>query len=158
MPDFNFDANEVEPSITFELIPAGWYNAKVDSTEFKPTRAGTGEYLQITWKIVDGAYEGRLVWDRLNLNNPNNQAVEIAKRHLSALCRAVGVWKLSTTEELHNKICQIKLSARPATDNWDATNDVKGFRSADVAVPPTGEASNPKDSKNAKEDELPPWA
>ena len=52
--------------------------------------------------MIDGPYKNRLLWSRLNLDNPNAQAVQIAQGELSAICRAVGVMQPKDSIELHN--------------------------------------------------------
>jgi hypothetical protein len=68
----------------------------------KPNKDGTGSYLQLTFEILDGPHKGRLLWARLNLDNPNATAVAIAKAELSAICRAVGVLAPKDSVELHD--------------------------------------------------------
>ena len=58
-----FDANDVDPRQAFELLPVGWYTAMITGSEMKATKAGDGEYLNLTIQIVEGEYEGRLVWE-----------------------------------------------------------------------------------------------
>ena len=92
MADLNgFNANEVEPSASFEALPAGKYLAAITDSEMKPTKNGSGSYLQLTFTILEGDCKGRVVWARLNLVNPNQTAVKIAQSELSAVCRAAGV-------------------------------------------------------------------
>ncbi|RIK77249.1 MAG: hypothetical protein DCC68_17685, partial [Planctomycetota bacterium] len=54
MASLNFNANEVEPASDFEPIPAGKYLAMITDSEMKPTKNGTGHYLQLTFQILDG--------------------------------------------------------------------------------------------------------
>ena len=53
-----FDANQVEPSADFEPIPAGKYLATIVESEMKPTKSGTGNYLQLTFEILEGPTRG----------------------------------------------------------------------------------------------------
>ncbi|MGQ9636057.1 MAG: DUF669 domain-containing protein, partial [Bryobacteraceae bacterium] len=98
----NFDASQVEPTTTFDPIPAGKYLAMITASEMKPNKAGTGSYLELVFTIVEGEYKGRQLWGRLNLDNPNELAVKIARAELSAICRAVGVLTPRDSVELHN--------------------------------------------------------
>ena len=41
-----FDANTVEPADDLDPIPDGKYIAVITDSEMKPTKAGTGNYLQ----------------------------------------------------------------------------------------------------------------
>src|SRR5690625_518331 len=102
MSELNFDANTVEPAGVFEPIPAGKYLVAITESEKKPTTSGGGEYLQLTFKILEGPCKDRLRWARLNLKNANATAVKIARGELSAICRAVGVMKPRDSVDLHN--------------------------------------------------------
>jgi hypothetical protein len=90
-----FNAHEVEPTASFEAIPAGKYLAAITDSEMKPTKNGSGSYLQLTFTILEGEYKGRVVWARLNLVNPNQTAVKIAqgstRRHRGRPARWSGV-------------------------------------------------------------------
>ena len=105
-----FDASAVEPSKGFELIPAGEYVAEIIKSEEKRTQSGDGSYLSLTWQISDGPMAKRQLWTNLNLDNPSAEAVNIAKAELSAICRAVGVLKPESSEQLHLKRCKIKVA------------------------------------------------
>ena len=87
----NFNANEVEPNAEFDPVPAGKYLAVITASEMKPTKSGTGSYLELTFQIIEGQYQNRNLWARLNLDNPNATAVAMARGDLSAICRAIGV-------------------------------------------------------------------
>src|SRR5690554_2426073 len=84
-----FNANEVEPTTTFEALPAGKYLAVITDSEMKPTNKGDGSYLQLEFTVVEGECKGRKVWDRLCINHPNDLTQKIARGNLSAICRAV---------------------------------------------------------------------
>ena len=89
---FGFDAKQVEPTRDFEPIPAGKYLAVITGVEMRcRPRPVHGHYLQLTFQVIEGEYQNRLLWTRLNLDNPNATAVQIARAELSAICRAVGV-------------------------------------------------------------------
>lgn len=128
-----FSAHDVEPQDSFEPLPAGWYPVIISDSENKPTKAGTGSYLQLELQVIEGDFEGRKVWDRLNLDNPNQTAVEIAQRALSAICRAVEVMTPNDSTELHDRPFEVKLSVKPAKGEYEPTNEVKGYRALEAA-------------------------
>jgi len=97
-----FDANNVDPNFSFEHIPAGKYIARITASEMKTTNAGTGQYLQLEFEVIQGDYTGRKVWARLNLINQNQTAVDIAQRELSAICHAIGKLRIMDSQELHD--------------------------------------------------------
>ncbi len=130
---YNFNAEEVEPSSSFDPIPAGWYQAIINASEIKPTRDGYGEYLSLTLQVIEGQYANRLVFARLNLKNANDKAVDIARKDLAAICRAVGVMSPQSSEELHDKPLMIKVKVRPASGDYEASNDIGGYKAVEGA-------------------------
>ncbi len=145
----NFDANTVDPNVAYEPIPAGWYKAVITASEEKPTKAQTGSYLQLSLEVIDGPQLGKKVTDRLNLNNPNATASEIAYRTLSAICHAVGVMTPRQSQDLHDKPLMVKVAVKPADATYAASNEVKGYEACDKAKTETA-ATGTKSS-------TPPW-
>jgi hypothetical protein len=126
--DLNFDARSVPPPEDFEPLPPGWYVAQIIGSEGKPTKAGDGGYLELKFQIMEGEFKNRIVFDRLNLENKNEQTVDIAKRQLRGICDCIGVVKVPNTAVMHGKPLLIKLVIRPATEQYGATNDVKSYK------------------------------
>lgn len=126
-----FNANNVAPAESREPIPAGWYKCVIAASEEKPTKAQTGSYLQLEIQVIEGEHADRKVWDRLNLNNPNSTAVEIAQRTLSSICRAVGVMTPRESSDLHDKPFMVKIAVKPADGAYSASNEPKEYAAAD---------------------------
>lgn len=122
-----FDANQVQPSVAPEPIPAGRYMAVITASEMKPNKAGTGQFLELVFTIIEGEYKARQLWARLNLVNPNELAAKIAQAELSALCRAVGVMTPNDSVELHNLPLVIRVRCRKRADTGEISNEIKGF-------------------------------
>lgn len=141
MAQLNFDASQVAPSVAPEAKPAGWYPCMMTASEMKPTKDAKGAYLECELTILaPPEYAGQKFFDRLNLQNNNPQAVEIAYKTLSAICHATGVIQVNDSAVLHNRPLQVKVSLRPAGvgadgKQHDATNEVKGYKALDGAVP-----------------------
>jgi hypothetical protein len=131
-----FDAIQVEPSTDFDPIPAGKYLAVITDSELKPNKAGTGSLLQLTFQIIEGQFQNRLLWARLNLDNPNATAVQIARADLSAICRAVGVLAPRDSVELHNLPLVIHVRCKKRTDTGEITNEIKGYSKKETPLPP----------------------
>lgn len=144
-----FDANEVDPMLEFEAIPAGKYTAVITASDTKPTKSGTGSYLELVFQIIDGEYKGRKLWARLNLDNPSEQAVQFAKATLSSICRAVGVMNPSDSTDLHDIPLEIKVKCRKRDDTCDIVNEVSGYYPKPVAA---------GSSQPAGDNTSPPWA
>lgn len=141
-----FNANDVDPNFSFEAIPAGKYLAVITESELKPTKSGVGQYLQFTFQVIEGPYKDRLVWSRLNLDNPNATTVKIARAELSAICRAVGVMAPKDSVELQNIPLIINVGHKKRDDNGELSNIVKGYSKKEAAAtrPATAASGNGK--------------
>lgn len=128
-----FNANEVDPSTSFDPVPAGKYLAVITESEMKPTKNGSGSYLQLTFTVLEGEHKGRMLWARLNLNNPNATAVKIARGELSAVCHAVGVMQPRDSVELHNLPLVIDVKLKKREDTGELTNEIKGYEAKAAA-------------------------
>jgi mannose-6-phosphate isomerase class I len=131
-----FNAENVEPNAPRDPIPAGWYRAVIEASEEKPTKAQTGSYLQLTIQIIEGDHAGRKVIDRLNLNNPNATAVEIAQRTLSSICRAVGIMTPRDSQDLHDKPMMVKVKVKPGDANYGPSNEVDDYAPVEAKAAP----------------------
>lgn len=130
-----FDANQIEPTGDFEPIPAGKYLAVITDSLMKPNKAGTGSLLQLTFQIIEGEYQNRLLWVRLNLDHPNATAVQIARADLSAICRAVGVLAPKDSVDLHNLPLVIHVRCKKRTDTGEIANEIKGYSKKEALAP-----------------------
>lgn len=149
MASFNFNAQNVAPQSAFDPLPAGDYIAQITDSSIKPTKAGTGMSLSLTWTILDGQYVNRKVFDRINVQNQNPEAEKIGQSQLSAICHATGVMNLQDTQQLHMRPCKIKLKIRK-DEQYGDSNEVKGVSAATGAPAsssaPFGNVSQPSAS------------
>ena len=135
-----FDANNVEPSQPRDPVPPGDYLAQITWSEFKTTKRGDGQYLELEFEVLEPEeFASRKFWDRLNLDNPNAKAVEIAERTLSSICRAAGVMQVEDSEQLHDIPMVVKLDIEE--DEQGRVNQrVKGYKAAGDAPAGAGPA------------------
>ena len=126
-----FNTEDHEASSGFEPIDAGVYLAEIVKTQVKDTKDKTGKYISVQFKVIDNEkYAGRFIFTNLNIVNKNPQAVEIANRELKSICLAVGFdGELEDTEDLHNIPLGIKVTIKPASGKWPASNEVKRYYS-----------------------------
>jgi hypothetical protein len=88
-----------DPGETFDTaygdIPEGEYPAVLNSWNWKATKATDdtgkprGHYLELEFIIVDHILMNRKHWERLNLDNPNEKAVGIARELLNKFLKAL---------------------------------------------------------------------
>ncbi len=153
MAYLKFDATmfDSEPVGLTTPLPDGEYVAMITASEMRPTRSGNGAYLELTVEIQDGPHAGRRIYDRLNLENPNSQAVPIARRTLAQICHAVGVLALEDSEQLHNRPFVAIVRTEPGRDGYGPRNIVRGYKRAQQQTAPPAPA--PAERKKSKA----PW-
>lgn len=147
-----FNAHNVEPRAAFEPLPEAKYIVIIADSVMKPNKAGTGSYLELKFELMEGQYKGRNVWSRLNLENLNPKAVEIAKAELSAICRAVEVMTPQDSAELHNRPLVIKVVCKAGEDG-QIRNEIKGYEKKGAPGAPVNGAAQPVGAGAS----TPPW-
>ena len=120
-----FDASTVDPTTPFEVLPPGPYRVQIVSSEMRVTKDGLGQYLFLELDVLEGPHAGRKLYDRLNLVNANPDAVEIAQRTLSALCRAAGKMQVSNSEQLHLIPIRVDVKVRPPKGQYSESNTIR---------------------------------
>lgn len=136
-----YDPN-AEAQQDFATLPSGEYPAQIVESDMKPTKNNNGQFLELTYQVIDGPCKGRKVWVRLNLDNPNAQAVEIANRQFKSICESAGVANPRQSEELHYKPHTIRVEMIPAGTsqrNGGVTakdsNEIRGWKKLDDGIP-----------------------
>lgn len=141
-----FDASNVDPNAGFELYPAGKYLVQIIASEMRPTKDGRGQYLFLELDMLDGPFAGRKLFDRLNLVNDNPDAVDIAKRTLSSICRATGQMQVKDSEQLHLIPLIADVRVRPPKGQYGESNSIRYLprnTAAPAARAPAGFTSTP---------------
>jgi hypothetical protein len=158
MASLNFKASSVQfeqrdnaPKV-YGPLPAGEYEMMITRSTTKATKSGNGSYLELEMQVISGEYSGRRHWERLNLDNPNHQAVKIAQESLAKLCMALGLDEVEDSEELHD----MPFLAEVGIDKKDDTrNVIWGYKGADVppvSAKPTKPAAPAAAAKSSR-----PW-
>jgi len=116
-------------------LPAGRYLAAIVDSCVRSTRAGNGHYVELRFDVLSGDFSGASVVTRLNLWNPSDAAVAMARAELNAICRATGVDHVADTHQFHDIPVFIDVADRRRQDTGDLVNVIRGYlarRSAGV--------------------------
>jgi len=124
----SFNANQITPTDMLETVPSGNYVVEIIDSEYKPTKAGSGSYLQFTLQIADGPCRDRLLWVRLNLKNLSPTIVRLAEQQLAAIYRAVDVSQVTDSSELHHRPFSVRVLKQSVRHSGESRNTVVGFR------------------------------
>lgn len=147
------DANAPEQQ-SFEPIPAGWYQVTIEKAETKPTKDGTGAYINVQMKVMGPSYAGRIVFGMINYKSKSEQAEQIGRRLLDSLRRAVKIDRLVDSDQLVGAIVEAKIGIQVSKDpQYEDKNDVKQFREiSGNAMPTPAQKAQPKAAGGT-----PPW-
>jgi hypothetical protein len=147
---------------SFDPIPAGWYNANITAAELKPTKDGSGQYIKVRYDITGPTHEGRVVFGNLNIKNASAKAEEIGRQQLGEIMRAIGLSKVTDTDQLIGGSLSIKLNIREAIGQYPAQNEVKGFKAITGSAPsfaaPSSSTADSAPSASEPAKAAPPWA
>lgn len=134
------------------LIPADWYFATIIEADLRMTKAGTGQYIAIKYRIDGPSKANRTIYGNINIRNQNPTAEEIGKRDLGNLMRAIGAAKLRGTDDLLNKQLSIRITVRQNDQRGDE-NEIRGYKAIEGSPAPMPSAAKPA----AKDGAMPPW-
>jgi hypothetical protein len=82
---------ETQEGNSWDPLPVDEYVAQIVEASVLQPKSGDGWYLRLTWKITEGDYEGRQVWQRIIFAHSNEQAQTIGRKTLKDLCVALDV-------------------------------------------------------------------
>lgn len=152
-----FDATQIAPREDFTPLPSGEYRAQIVDSDLKPTKNNEGHYAELVFECMDAPFKGRRVWSRLNVDNKNPKAVEIANRDLSAICHAVGRLKINDTFELHNKplLIRVELVKADGVRQKNDGNEIRAYKALDPTATPAAAPAAPV--AQAAPSSAPPW-
>lgn len=131
----HFNAAEIDPYSRPAPVPADKYIVVIVSSEMRTTKDATGSYLQLELEIQEGQFAHRKVVERLNLNNSNEQAVQIAQRALSQICHAVNVLSVSDSEQLHGRRMIADVRVEAGRGQYGDSNRVFAYYPIDGSMP-----------------------
>lgn len=142
--DLSMDLSNVQEMQENSPIPPGEYNIKIIGSEYKESRSGNGGYLRMQYKVMDGAFAGRSVFDNLNLWHSEQKTREISQSRLKAIAKAIrhpNPSFIRNTDEFIGHQMSIRVSVK------DDFNNVKAYKESTIQpsvpqsqpqMPPTG--------------------
>jgi len=132
MAQYPFKAEEVK---TFEPLQAGSYKCEIIKTDVMATKDGHGRYVSLQFRIKEGDYKGRIIFQRLNTLNRSTKCEEIGKKQLSSLCHSIGIESFDDTDEMLNCETIVNLVNETQIKLYD------GFSKVDNSIPEIQESN-----------------
>lgn len=88
------------PAQEFKPIPAGRYPAIILEDSIHMNKAGTGQYIKFKWQIVEGSYQGRVIFSQHNVVHSTPDAERIGRSEVQSFATALGIEELNDTADL----------------------------------------------------------
>ncbi len=140
---------------SFDLLPDGWYRAKITKAEVRATKDGTGQMIAVRYDIVGPTHQGRVIFGNINIRNKSSDAERIGREQLGSIMRAIGLKRLEDTDQLIGGELEIKVKTQPASGQYEARNDISGFKA--IAGSPLPAAAPAAANTVSQGDSTPPW-
>lgn len=137
----------------FEPLPDGEYTVKIDGTELKATKNGTGQFIKTAFVVLAPKFQGRKLFHNFNIINENIDAMRIGRQQVKALMQAGGLTQeqinqFNDTDQLIGLTCNVTVGIEKGQGAYGPQNRIKRFlKVRDTAAPslpfgaPAAEAS-----------------
>jgi hypothetical protein len=124
-----------EASAGFDPVPFDDYRAKIIEADVEDVSKNNsyGKCLKLTWQIETGPYDGRLVWQRLNLWAEGmkniDKVISIANSQFASIREATGKLTPQDTDELLHIPCMIKVAIKTdPSGQYGPQNEIKSVK------------------------------
>lgn len=126
------DMSNTEARQGFSPVPAGKYLVQATEAQVKTTRAQTGRFIEVVFKVVEPTtHEGKRIWERFNIQNPNDEAERIGKESLKGFLVAAAFKdpnRLSDVNELLGLQAVASVKVKQNSVHGDS-NEIKFYES-----------------------------
>jgi|SRR6516162_3917030 hypothetical protein len=155
--EFYFDPEQQEGGSRFQVVPAGDYTAEIIDAVISQPKSRDGHMLTLIWKISDGDYEGRQIFQQLCYQHSNPTTQDIARRNLKDICIALAINQQVTDPEVFKfKPARVRIGiASDKYGQFDDQNKIKRVRplsdaESESSAPSPKPTTQPKPTPTAK--------
>lgn len=139
---FIFNAANIKPMDSMEIVPAGWYVCEITDAEIKATgkgKASQGLGVFFKYRILSGDYKNRMIFGGcINVQNASADCQNIGQRELSSICHAVQVISIDDLQVFVGKQLEVKVKIQKASESdlakgYEDKNETKGYKACENA-------------------------
>jgi len=140
--------NEDDVQISdFEPLPNGDYKVEIIDSEEKESKNGH-MYISLDMVVRGGQYDGRHIFENLNVGHPNETVVNIAHQTIKKISLALGKSGVKDSSDLHGKPFMVNI-----LNKLNKKGEPTEYRKFS---PLEGESTNPVSTQSS--DEKAPWS
>lgn len=130
---FQFDASQHEAQAApGDTLPAGWYGIIISDAEIKAAKSAANNMrCELTHTVITGPYAGRTFRDGQNVVHSSAKTQKIGLGFMASLCNSIGVGGIQDLTQLLNRPLSVSVREVPAEGQYDAKNEVRGYKAWD---------------------------
>jgi hypothetical protein len=114
--DEAFDTENEEGS-SFDLLPPNKYAAEIDDAHVAITKSGEGQMVNLRWRIVEGDYENRVLFQSILIQHTSADAQRIGRAKFKDVAVACDIKdKITDLDVLKYKKCHIGVGVEKDKD------------------------------------------
>jgi Protein of unknown function (DUF669) len=153
-----FDVDTEEGTKTPELLPPGKYSAEIEDAHVTNTKNGAGQMVSFRWRIVEGEYENRVLFDHVLIQHTSADAQKFGRQKFRDICFACGITgKVTDLDTLKYKKCRIGVGVQKDRDGQYADKNRVGRVDPYIAPwngsRPAAKPASPKPASKAGPDD-----
>lgn len=131
--------------VNFEPLPEGKYTVKVDATDLKSTKNGTGQYIKVEFVVLGPKFQGRKLFANLNIVNDSAESMRIGRQQIKSLMVAGGmsqeqINRFNDTDQLLGLTVNVRVGVDEGSGQYGPQNRIKGYEKAASITPPPADA------------------
>ena len=131
--------------VNFEPLPEGKYTVKVDATDLKSTKNGTGQYIKVEFVVLGPKFQGRKLFANLNIVNDSAESMRIGRQQIKSLMVAGGmsqeqINRFNDTDQLLGLTVNVRVGVDEGSGQYGPQNRIKGYEKAASITPPPVDA------------------
>lgn len=156
-----FDPSQQEAAQGFDPLPTDVaFHFEIGEADLAETQSG-GTMVKVRCNVLGPSHANRVVFANLNIQNASEKAEAIGKSQLKMICDALGIARLTDTDELLGGQFLAHCKTEAAKNGYDAKSilDFSTITALDGGTPMPAKAAKPAaPAKPAGAKAAPPWA
>jgi hypothetical protein len=111
--DFTFETANEEGTPTLQLLPRDRYTAEISQATAGATKNGKGYGVNLTWRICEGDYDGRCVFQTCLLQHDNPDVAKWGRQRFKDILSAMDInGDVTELDILYNKPVKIQVKVK----------------------------------------------
>jgi hypothetical protein len=121
-----FETEKEEGTPAIELLPMDRYTAEISQATAGPTKNGKGYAVNLAWRVCEGQYEGRQVFQTCLLQHDNADVMRWGRQRFKDVLSAMGInGDVTDLDVLYNKPVKIVVKVKEdKTGQYQPKNEV----------------------------------